>query len=167
MVLALGTGVGGGIVSDGRIVRGLRGQAGELGHLPVDPHGDRCGCGAVGCLETFAGAPALVRAARDAGDPITPEAIVAAAGRGDAGAIGAVNRAGAAIGRVFASLAVALTPELFVVGGGLAPALELMRPAIEAQLNERTAITGTIPIVSTALGLHAGAIGAALWREDR
>jgi glucokinase len=163
VVLALGTGVGGGIVSDGRIVRGLRGQAGELGHLPIDPHGEPCGCGAVGCLETIAGARALVRAGRDAA---TPEAIVAAAGRGDAGALGVLDRAGAAIGRAFAALAVALRPELFVVGGGLAPALGLMRPAIEAQLSERTALTGTIPVVSAALGLHAGAIGAALWEED-
>jgi glucokinase len=162
VVLALGTGVGGGIVSDGRLVRGPRGRAGELGHIPVEPTGERCGCGAVGCLETVAGARALVRAGRR-----TPELIVDAARHGDAGAQDVLARAGTAIGRAFAALAVSLTPELFVVGGGLAPALDLLRPAIEAQLQERTSLTGTSPIVRSALGLHAGAIGAALWKEDR
>jgi glucokinase len=162
VVLALGTGVGGGIVSDGRIVRGRRGRAGELGHIPVEPTGERCGCGAVGCLETVAGARALVRAGR-----LSPELIVEAARRGDAGAMDVLARAGTAIGRAFSALAVSLTPELFVVGGGLAPALDLMRPAIEAQLHERTSLTGTSPIVPSALGLHAGAIGAALWKEDQ
>jgi glucokinase len=162
VVLALGTGVGGGIVSDGRIVRGPRGQAGELGHIPVEPTGERCGCGAVGCLETVAGARALVRAGGRG-----PELIVEAARRGDAEARGVLARAGTAIGRAFAALAVCLNPEVFVVGGGLAPALDLMRPAIEAQLDPRTSLTGTTPIVPSALGLHAGAIGAALWKEDR
>jgi glucokinase len=160
IVLALGTGVGGGIVSDGRIIRGPRGRAGELGHIPVDPTGERCGCGAVGCLETVAGARALVRAGR-----LSPELIVEAARHGDAAARGVLARAGTAIGRAFAALAVSLNPELFVVGGGLAPALDVLRPAIEAQLEERTSLTGTIPIVPSALGLHAGAIGAALWKE--
>jgi glucokinase len=162
VVLALGTGVGGGIVSDGRIIRGPRGRAGELGHIPVEPTGERCGCGAVGCLETVAGARALVRAGR-----LSPELIVDAARHGNSGAMDVLARAGTAIGRAFAALAVCLTPELFVVGGGLAPALDLMRPAIEAQLQERTSLTGTSPIVPSALGLHAGAIGAALWKEDR
>jgi glucokinase len=162
VVLALGTGVGGGIVSDGRIIRGPRGRAGELGHIPVEPTGERCGCGAIGCLETVAGARALVRACRR-----SPELIVEAARHGDAGALEVLVRAGTAIGRAFATLAVSLNPELFVVGGGLAPALALMRPAIEAQLQERTSLTGTTPIVPSALGLHAGAIGAALWKEDQ
>jgi glucokinase len=168
VVLALGTGVGGGIVSDGRIIRGPRGRAGELGHICVEPTGERCGCGAVGCLETVAGAHALVRAGRHAmAGPVSPEVIVEAARHGDAGALEVLVRAGTAIGRAFATLAVSLNPELFVVGGGLAPALALMRPAIEAQLQERTSLTGTIPIVPSALGLHAGAIGAALWKEEQ
>jgi glucokinase len=162
VVLALGTGVGGGIVSDGRIIRGPRGRAGELGHIPVEPSGERCGCGAIGCLETVAGARALVRAGS-----LSAELIVEAARQGDAAARRVLARAGTAIGRAFATLAVSLTPELFVVGGGLAPALDLMRPAIEAQLQERTSLTGTTPIVPSALGLHAGAIGAALWKEDQ
>jgi glucokinase len=176
IVLALGTGVGGGIVSDGRIVGGRRGRAGELGHIPVEPTGERCGCGAVGCLETLAGARALVRGGRDAvrhgsapllakAGTLSPEVIVEAARHGDAGALDVLIRAGTAIGRAFAALAVSLTPELFVVGGGLAPALDLMRPAIEAELQERTSLTGTSPIVPSALGLHGGAIGAALWKE--
>jgi glucokinase len=162
IVLALGTGVGGGIVSDGRIIRGPRGRAGELGHIPVEPTGERCGCGAIGCLETVAGARALARAGGRG-----PELIVDAARHGDAAASGVLARAGTAIGRAFAALAVSLNPELFVVGGGLAPALDLMRPAIEAELQERTSLTGTSPIVPSALGLHAGAIGAALWKEDQ
>jgi len=178
VVLALGTGVGGGIVADGRIIRGPEGRAGELGHLLVDPGGERCGCGAIGCLETLAGARALVRAGRHAvrcgnapllaqATTLTPEVIVAAAGRRDPGALEVLERAGTGIGRAFAALAIAVTPELFVVGGGLAPALQFMRPAIEAQLEERTSLTGTSPVAPTALGLHAGAMGAALWKEER
>ena len=178
IVLALGTGVGGGIVSGARVVRGPRGRAGEIGHMPVEAGGERCGCGATGCLETVAGARGLVRggeAAAARGEApllaragaITPEAVADAARRGDPGAQGVLDRAGTGIGRALASLAVALTPEVVVIGGGLAPALDLMRPAIDAQLHERAALYGATPVVPATLGLHAGAIGAALWKEDQ
>ena len=176
-MLALGTGVGGGIVSDARVVRGPRGRAGEIGHTPVEAGGEQCGCGATGCLETVAGARALVRggeaavrrgeAPRLAGaGAVTPETVADAARRGDSGAQAVLDRAGTGIGRALASLAVALTPQVFVIGGGLAPALELMRPAIDAELDERAPLYGTIPVVRSTLGLHAGAIGAALWKDD-
>ena len=178
IVLALGTGVGGGIVSDARVVRGPRGRAGEIGHMPVEAGGERCGCGATGCLETVAGGRALVRGGEAAvrrgeapklasAGAVTPETVADAARRGDPGAQGVLDRAGTGIGRALASLAVALTPQVFVIGGGLAPALELMRPAIDAQLDERAPLFGTIPVVRSTLGLHAGAIGAALWKDDQ
>jgi glucokinase len=174
--ITLGTGVGGGVVSDGRLVEGPRGQAGELGHLPVGENGVRCGCGALGCLETYAGAKALIREAQhaielgesallDAAAELTPEVVVSAARTGDAAATGILTRAGEAIGRGLAVLATALNTEIVVVGGGVAVALDLLRPAIEAQFRERRAFIGPCPVVASALGAHAGAIGAALWEE--
>ena len=176
VVLALGTGVGGGIVSGGRVVRGPLGRAGELGHMPVEPDGERCACGATGCLETVAGARGIVRGAEAAvrrgqapllaaASAVTPESVADAARRGDAGAQAVLDRAGTGIGRALAALAVALTPAVIVLGGGLAPALDLLGPAIDAQLGERAHLYGTIPVVPATLGLHAGAIGAALWKE--
>lgn len=176
VAITVGTGVGGGIVADGRLVEGPRGRAGELGHMPVEPNGVRCGCGATGCLETIAGARALIRQARRAvergGAPLlssagslTPEAVVSAARRGDPAATAIMARAGEAIGRGLAALATALTSEIVVVGGGLSAALDVLGPVIQAQLRERSAFVGDCPVVASALGLHAGAIGAALWKE--
>lgn len=176
VAITLGTGVGGGIVADGRLVEGPSGRAGELGHMPVEPDGVRCGCGAIGCLETVAGARALVRQARRAVErgeapllgsagSLTPEAVVGAARQGDPAATEIMARAGQAIGRGLSALATALTSEIVVVGGGLGAALDVLGPVIHTQLRERSALIGDCPVVASALGLHAGAIGAALWKE--
>jgi glucokinase len=176
VAITLGTGVGGGIVADGRLVEGRSRRAGELGHRPVEPAGVRCGCGAIGCLETVAGARALVREARGAiergeapllgaVDALTPEAVVDAARQGDPGAGAVMTRAGEAIGRALAGLVTGLASEIVVVGGGLATALDVLGPVIRARLRERSALTGDCQLVASALGLHAGAIGAAVWRQ--
>jgi glucokinase len=158
LAITLGTGVGGGVVSDGRLVEGHRGTAGEFGHLPIE-RGARCGCGADGCLEAVAGARGLVRAS----GLESAEAVVDAARAGDPAATAALARAGDAIGRALAVVATALGPELVVVGGGLAGALDLLRGPIEARLREREHVFGPCPVVPAELGLRAGAIGAALW----
>ena len=177
IAITLGTGVGGGVVADGRLVRGPRGRAGELGHMPVESDGVRCGCGAIGCLETVAGARALIRQAHEAvarepasrlaaAAALTAETVVDAARQGDPAATRIMARAGEAIGRAVAALATALNAEVVVVGGGLGGALDVVRPAIEVALRERSALIGECPVVASSLGLHAGAIGAALWKDD-
>jgi glucokinase len=179
IAVTLGTGVGGGIVADGRLLRGSQGRAGELGHVRVQWSDIRCECGAVGCLETLAGARAFVRQAREAIEagldtrlsslsrPPTGEAVVDAARNGDAVAARIIGRAGRAIGAVVAALAGPLATEIVVVGGGLGGALDPLGPLIENQLHERAAFSGACRVKASSLGLYAGAVGAALWKDTQ
>jgi glucokinase len=163
--LTLGTGVGGGVVVDGRLRFGPHGRAGELGHQVIDPAGPPCGCGNRGCVEAFAAGPTLCRlAGRD-----SPEAVFAAAAAGDRRAETAVQ---AVVGRLatgIANLVTVLWPERVVVGGGVAAAGERLLGPL------RRAVAASAPlvdpaayeIVPAALGPAAGAIGAALWARER
>ncbi|MER6171062.1 ROK family transcriptional regulator [Streptosporangium sp. NPDC001681] len=126
LVLTIGRGVGAAIVADGRVYRGARGGAGEFGHLPVDPSGPVCGCGARGCLEAFVGSAGLLaaaRAKRDGGrqDETDPLGAVAALGRaaagGDRAALAVFAEAGAILGRATAGLINVVDPEVVVLLG--------------------------------------------------
>jgi glucokinase len=163
--LTLGTGVGGGVVVDGRLRFGPHGRAGELGHQVIQADGPPCGCGNRGCVEAFVAGAALCRL----GGRDTPEAVFRAAAAGDQRAAAAVQ---AVVGRLavgIANLVTVLWPERVVVGGGVAAAGEqLLRPL-------RAAVAASAPlvdpaayeIVAAALGPGAGAIGAALWAGER
>ena len=176
VALTLGTGVGGAIIADGRLIRGSAARAGELGHIPVEPAGARCGCGAVGCLETIAGAVGITRQARAAIargertdlalDDLSAQVVVDAARAGDRVATAIMDRVGAALAGVLAMIATALASEIVVVGGGLSAALDLLEPQITHRLAERAHLTGACPVVVSSLGLHAGAVGAALWKKE-
>jgi glucokinase len=163
--LTLGTGVGGGVVVDGRLRFGPHGRAGEVGHQVIDPDGPPCGCGNRGCVEAFAAGPALCRL----GGRDSPEAVFAAAAAGDPRAEAAVR---AVVGRLavgIANLVTVLWPERVVVGGGVAAAGERLFAPL------RRAVAASAPlvdpaayeIVPAALGPVAGAIGAALWARER
>ena len=158
--VALGTGVGGGVVIDGRLHLGL-GHAGEIGHTTVDPDGPPCGCGNRGCLDRMAGAETIAAAA---GQP-TVAAAAEAARTGDETAVAAFARAGEYVGRVLAGAVVLLWPERVVVGGGVADAGELLLGPLRAELRRRACVAPVdrIDIVRAELGPHAGAVGAALW----
>ena len=145
--LALGTGVGGGIVSGGRLIEGATGLAGELGHVTVALDGGRCTCGSIGCLETFAAGWAITRDARLvagtaegrrlrelAGDnPVTPPLVAAAAAGGDPAALRLLARSGRALGAAMGVFVNIFNPRLIVVGGGIATLGEpLLGPAREA-----------------------------------
>ncbi|GGS97909.1 ROK family protein [Nonomuraea spiralis] len=152
LVLTIGRGVGAAIVADGRVYRGARGGAGEFGHLPVDPQGPPCGCGARGCLEAFVGSAGLLAAAhaRTTGrtpgtePPATrdPLGAVAALGRaargGDADIRAVFAEAGAILGRATAGLINVVDPEVVVVLGEGTAEWPLWRtgfePALRAQL---------------------------------
>jgi predicted NBD/HSP70 family sugar kinase/uncharacterized phosphosugar-binding protein len=171
VAVTLGTGLGCGIISGGRLVQGR----GELGHVRIEGSDTPCGCGLTGCLETVASARAMVRQAREAiavgqpttliADQLTAKAVVDAARAGDPVAEPIVRRAGEALGVALAALVTALGTEVVVIGGGLSSALDLLTGVIEAPIRERGPVIGGCRVVASSLGLHAGAIGAGLCEE--
>ncbi|MFZ0159677.1 MAG: ROK family glucokinase [Kineosporiaceae bacterium] len=180
--VTLGTGIGGGIVSDGQVQRGKHGMAGEFGHMVVVPDGQRCECGNRGCLEQYASGNVLGREARElarASSPVTVPllqrvggdvdalvgpVITEAARDGDPLAIELFEEVGRWLGIGLGNLAAALDPGMFVIGGGVSDAGELLlRPARDSF---RRILTGRgfrpePRIVKAALGPEAGLVGAA------
>jgi predicted NBD/HSP70 family sugar kinase len=161
--VSVGSGIGAGIVVDGRPYRGHRGTAGEIGHVVVDPQGAICRCGNRGCLETLASSQSLVRlvqASRD--DEITPRRLIELAKAGDAGCRRAIADAGTAVGGAVAGLVNLLSPEMVVIGGELGEAGEvLLGPLREAVLRDALpAAASELKIVEGALGERANLLGA-------
>lgn len=182
VMLTIGTGLGGAVIVGGNLVRGAYGVAAEIGHMRVVPGGQYCGCGHEGCWEQYASGSALVRWAREAlitdpqsaqrlaelcdNDPAAlrgPD-VTKAAQEGDWLAIRLLEQLGAWIGEGMASVAALLDPELFVIGGGVSAAGDLLLlPAREAYLRELSA-RGHRPearIEIAALANDAGIVGAA------
>jgi glucokinase len=161
--IALGTGVGGGVVIAGRMHLGL-GHAGEIGHTTVDPDGPLCGCGNRGCLDRMASAESIAAAA---GQP-TVQAAAAAARAGDPAALAAFAVAGERVGRVLAGAIVLLWPERVVVGGGVAEAGDALFAPLREEIRRRACVApiDRIAIVPAELGSYAGAVGAALWSAE-
>ncbi len=182
VMITLGTGIGGGLLWRGEVIRGRFGIAGEYGHMQVVPDGHRCECGNRGCWEQYASGNALVREARALvtarspiamdmlarveGDPanLTGPLVTEAAREGDRMAIELLAEVGTWLGIGMANLAAAFDPSIFVVGGGVSAAGELLlgpaRTAYSRQLTGR----GHRPeakIVAAELGNEAGLIGAA------
>jgi len=158
--LALGTGVGGGVIIDGRLHLGMDGSAGEIGHQTVLADGPRCGCGNRGCVEAVASAGALA----ELGGRGSAEEVFAAARDGDARGRAAVATVAGYLGIAVANAMVILSPERVVVGGGIAGAGEMLLEPIRAEVRRRVTLVPAerIQIVPGALGSTAGAIGAAL-----
>ncbi len=164
VMLTIGTGIGGGVMSDGRMVRGARGAAGEPGHMTVEADGLPCpgDCPNRGCLEAYVSGPALVRLA---GGDRAASAVVEAARAGDSGARDALSAMGERLGAGIASLLNLLDPEVVVIGGGLgSDAGELLiepatRVARERALEPAASLAH---IVSAQLGEDAGMFGAAM-----
>ncbi|WP_432829550.1 ROK family glucokinase [Dactylosporangium sp. CA-092794] len=183
MVLyTVGTGIGGGIIFGGRLLRGAHGVAGELGHSMMVPGGHPCGCGRHGCLEQYASGKALVRFARaDAtarpeaaeqllalagGKPeaIDGPAITQAARLGDPVAMGAFEQIGRWIGVAFADIVQTLDPQVIVVGGGVIEAGDLLLKPARASYEEQLAQRGRLPVAEVRpalMGNRAGVAGAA------
>jgi predicted NBD/HSP70 family sugar kinase len=131
-------GIGAALVVDGRLFRGARGFAGELGHVPVRPDGPRCSCGAHGCLETYAGEEAVLRAAGiDPGQPDRVKALHTAAADGDEAALSALRAAGQALGIALSGAVNLLDPQAVVLGGPLAALAPWLRDAVERELAQR------------------------------
>jgi glucokinase len=180
--VTLGTGIGGGIVIDGVVQRGRWGMAGEFGHMVVVPDGRRCECGNRGCLEQYASGNVLGREARElarAESPVTVPLmervkgdvsalvgplITEAAQDGDAVAIELFQEVGRWLGIGLANLAAALDPGMFVIGGGVSDAGELLLAPARQSFRRTLTGRGFRPepeIVKAALGPEAGLVGAA------
>ena len=159
-------GIGAGLVLDGTLHRGARGWSGEVGHLTVDRLGPRCGCGARGCLEQYAGTEVLLRRAGLPG-PATgsgAERLVEQALRGRRPVLTALDRAGHALGLVLAGVVNLLDLDEVVLGGSLGPLAPWLTPPIEAELREHVLWAGLqVPTVRAATsGRHAVVVGAGL-----
>ena len=182
MMVNLGTGIGGGILMDGRVLRGRYGIAGEFGHMQVVPDGQRCECGNRGCWEQYASGNALVREARAmmtadspvarglaelvGGDPslLTGPLITEAAREGDGLAIELLADIGHWLGLGIANLAAAFDPGMFVIGGGVSAAGDLLLGPARATFRRHLTGRGYRPeatIAAAQLGNEAGLIGAA------
>lgn len=165
-LLTLGTGIGGGLVLDGRIYRGAVGAAAELGHVPVDLDGPPCfgGCPSHGCLEALCSGSALARdAAALWGRPVTGEEVTALARAGDAEAMVLMQTLGDRLGAGLAGIAMSLNPEVIVLGGGVMAAGPLVLEPARAELRRRAlAPAREVPVVAAQLGEQAGMVGAAL-----
>ena len=179
VLMTLGTGVGGGIIIDGRLLRGAEGMAGEIGHLTVEPEGEPCLCGNRGCLESYASARGIVaRYARFAGEsgkkeedgPSGAARVFARARQGDERARQAFKEAGTYLGIAMAAIVNIINPEAIIVGGGVLPAWDFFMPAAKKEMLERAfqAPAERVELLPAALGDHAGCIGAAglLWKEQ-
>lgn len=178
--LALGTGVGGAIVVDGKLVHGTWGGAAELGHLSVDFNGLPCVCGGIGCLEQYASGTGIAKrmqmkldAAREAGQhhpasadsgQVDAKQVVTLWQAGDALATEVMDETFAALGAAIASLAHAFNPEVIVIGGGVAEAGEPIFTRIREEANKRgmRSFMEDLRIVPAYQGNWSGMIGAAL-----
>jgi glucokinase len=188
IMLTIGTGLGAAMVVDGRLVRGAYGFAAECAHMRVVPEGHLCGCGHRGCWEQYASGSALVREARreamenpdraagiltqagGSAEHLTGPHVTAAAVEGDTFALALLEELGTWIGEGCASLAAILDPEIFVIGGGviaagdllLDPARDVYKKALPAGGHRPIA-----PIVAAAMGNDAGIVGAASLARSR
>jgi glucokinase len=172
--VTLGTGVGGGIILNGKLWRGVDGAAAEIGHMCVDPFGGvACGCGSRGCLEVYASATAIVRMTREASprhpdsilamDHLTSETIFRAGREGDELALEVFRRMGVYLGIGIANLINILNPEMIVIAGGVANGWDLFEKNMRQQVAERAfpLLAARVRIVRAECGDDAGLLGAA------
>ena len=184
-LFALGTGIGGGVVVDGKLRLGPLGSAGELGHQTVDPNGPLCGCGNRGCLEAVASGPAIAaagvrllrsgQAARlfdltggDAGQ-VTAETMGEAARAGDEAVMRELERIAGLVGVAAANIVVALHPELIVLGGGVAGLGDVLFDGVRRELAERVRVfpIDDVRVEPAVLGTDAGLAGVLVWTASR
>jgi len=183
--LAIGTGIGGGVVVNGQFHLGLGGTAGEFGHHVVEPDGLPCGCGGKGCLEMYASGPAIAAMGvkevmhghttriselvdHDL-NRIDAGVIVRAAQEGDPVAQGILQRAGMYLGIAVGNILGVISPQRVIFGGGVSSAGDLLLRPIVQTVNERVHVIPLqkVEFVLAELGINGGLVGAALWAKRR
>jgi glucokinase len=173
--LAISTGIGGGVISDGRLIVGWRGLGVEPGHMPMVEDGPLCGCGKRGHLEALASGTAIARRAAELlgegqpsslllhGSPVDAEAVSRAAESGDALGQRVLREAGEALGRALAGLVHIFNPQRIILGGGVARAGDIfwepIRRTLQAEVMSPAFLEG-VDLVPAALGDDAGLVGA-------
>jgi glucokinase len=174
--ITVSTGIGGGVILDGRLVRGRRGLAGHVGHVTIVRDGELCACGNRGCWEAYASGPAFARRGRlraeseakvpttlgIGGAPIDGRAIFEAAQQGDRLASSLVLEEADLLGVGIVNLLHLFSPDLVVIGGGMSNGFDLLLPGIAARISSGAMPPfQNIPIVRAALGDNSGLVGAA------
>ncbi len=180
--VTLGTGVGGGVISHGILMRGVQGAGGELGHMTIHATGPRCGCGNRGCLESLASGTSITRRAREVAAErpdsalgkiarereLIGEDVTRLAEEGDEAALSVLEEAGLWLGIGLAGFVNIFNPEVVAVGGGAAKAGELIldRARKEMYLRARSPSRDLVEIKAATLGAESGVIGAAALARD-
>lgn len=173
--ITVSTGLGGGVIVDGRLLHGRMGMAGHIGHMTLHPDGPRCGCGNLGCWEAFASGTGLARMARERlaegapsamqeiqDRPVTAEDVVLAARAGDPLGVALIEDEARYLGIGIVSLLHLFSPERVILGGGVSNALDLMDGGIAREIQARAmAPFRSVPFMAAALGGDAGLAGAA------
>ena len=178
--VTLGTGVGGGIIIDGKILSGVDGTAGEIGHICVEPFGAPCGCGSRGCVEQYSSATAIVRQTQELSSQypksdlphiirMTSKDVYEAGHRGDELALEVFRRQGFYLGIALGNLINVLNPEVIVIGGGAAAGWDLFMPHLQEQVEQRTYREPRLRanFKKAVLGDDAGIMGAAKLAFDK
>lgn len=176
--ITVSTGIGGGIIINKKLYRGKTGNAGEIGHMTVEPHGPRCNCGNYGCLEVMASGTAIARIARErlnnienlkneesllsAFENITPREVFECALKGDKLALEVVDYTSNYLGIGLASLINIFDPEMIIIGGGVSKVGDILFDRLRKVALERSfeIMSSTVKIVPASLGTDAGLIGA-------
>ncbi|MBI2858348.1 MAG: ROK family protein [Chloroflexi bacterium] len=178
--ITVSTGVGGGIIIDGKLYQGANGAAGEIGHVVIDAGGPKCGCGNYGCLESLASGSAIARDATERislgtsssiprytedGHTITAIAVAEAARNGDPLANEIVSRAARYLGMGLVSIVNMLNPEMVVIGGGVAQMGEMLLGPARSLMKEKAfkLAADHVEVVQAKLGADAGIVGAAAY----
>ena len=180
VIVTLGTGVGGGIIVHGKLLRGIDGTAGEIGHICVERQGAPCGCGSFGCVEQYASATAIVRLTRELArrypnsvwqdkSPLTSTDVYRAGIEGDDLALEVFRQMGSYLGAALADLVNILNPEVIVIGGGASAAWDLFIGHVREQIRHHAfrEPAETVKIVRASLGDDAaGILGASKMAFD-
>ena len=180
--ITLGTGVGGGVISHGVLLRGAQGAGGEMGHITIQATGPRCGCGNHGCLEALASGTAIARRAREVASEkpdsalgqlaveraVLGEDVAKLARQGDEAAISVLHETGVWLGIGFAGFVNIFNPEVIAIGGGAARAGDLILDAArhEVHLRAMSPSRDLVEIKEATLGAEAGVLGAAALARD-
>ena len=178
--VTLGTGVGGGIIINGTLVRGADGTAGEIGHIAVEPNGAECGCGSHGCVEQYSSATAIVRLAKKLMPnypetplrpnlELTPLDVYSAGMEGDRLSVEVFRLVGTYLGIALGGLVNVLNPEVIVFGGGASAGWDLFIEPLRAEINKRAFPhpAERVRLVRSELGDDAGILGAAFLASEK
>lgn len=183
LLLTLGTGIGGGLVLGGQLYRGSQGFAGEIGHIPLQPHGPPCGCGRRGCLEALSSGTAIAREGRrqlekntptllgemvGAAEDLLAEHVFAAARRGDGAALKIIEDAALFLGRALAVATTLLNPKIIILTGGMASNGEQLFEPVRRHFHAEVLplVAGGLKIIGGRLGADSGIRGVLALLED-